>query len=90
MLVAVQSRAFARDVKRMRKRKKDPAKLRTVLTLLIERKPLPRQYLDHSLKGDWNGYRDLHIEPDWLLIYRVVGNELRLARTGTHADIFDQ
>lgn len=90
MLVAVQSSAFARDVKRMHKRNKDMAKLRTVLTLLIERKPLPRQYLDHPLKGDWKGYRDLHIEPDWLLIYRVVGNELRLARSGTHADIFDQ
>ena len=90
MLVAVQSSAFARDVKRAHKRNKDMAKLRTVLTLLIDRKPLPRQYLDHSLKGDWKGYRDLHIESDWLLIYRVVGNELRLARTGTHNDIFGQ
>lgn len=88
MLVAVQSGAVARDVKRKLKRNKDPAKLRTVLTLLIERKPLPRQYLDHPLKGDWKGHHDLHIEPDWLLIYRVVGNELRLARTGTHNDIF--
>lgn len=90
MLVAVQSSAFTRDVKRTHKRNKDMAKLRTVLTLLIERRPLPRQYLDHSLKGDWKGYRDLHIESDWLLIYRVVGNELRLARTGTHNDIFGQ
>ena len=89
MLVPVQSSAFARDVKRMRKRNKDLSKLRTVLALLIEQKPLPRQYLDHPLKGNWKSYRDLHIEPDWVLIYRVAANELRLARTGTHADIFD-
>ena len=89
MLVPVQSSAFARDVKRMRKRNKDMTKLRAVLTLLMEQKPLPRQYLDHPLKGDWKGYHDLHIEPDWVLIYRVAGDELRLARTGTHGDVFD-
>lgn len=89
MLISVQSGAFGRDVKRLRKRNKDMTKLRTVLTLLIEQKPLPRQYLDHPLKGNWKGYRDLHIEPDWLLIYRVVEGELRLARTGTHTDVFD-
>jgi len=66
------------------------AKLRTLLTLLIEQKPLPASYKDHPLKGDWNGYRDAHIEPDWLLIYRVVEEELQLARTGTHADLFDE
>lgn len=90
MLVPVQSNAFIRDVKRMRKRNKDMTKLRAVLTLLLEQRQLPRQYLDHPLKGDWKGYRDLHIEPDWLLIYRVAGNELRLARTGTHADVFER
>jgi mRNA interferase YafQ len=90
VLIPVQSGAFARDVRRMHKRNKDMSKLRTALTLLIERKPLPRPYLDHPLKGDWKGYRDLHIEPDWVLIYRVAGSELRLARTGTHSDVFDE
>lgn len=90
MLVPVESSAFARDVKRLRKRHKDMTKLRTVLTLLIEQKPLPRQYLDHPLRGDWKGYCDLHIEPDWVLIYRVAGSELRLARTGTHSDVFEE
>ncbi len=90
MLVPIQSSAFTRDVKRMHKRNKDMSKLRTVLALLIEQKPLPRLYLDHPLKRNWKGYRDLHIEPDWVLIYRVAGNELRLARTGTHADVFDE
>jgi mRNA interferase YafQ len=53
-------------------------------------KPLPADYNDHRLTGDWNGFHDLHIKPDWLLLYRVEGNELQLARTGTHADSFDE
>jgi len=63
-------------------------KLRTVLTLLIAQERLPPEYRDHALRGDWNGFRDLHIEPDWLLLYRVVDDELQLARTGSHADLF--
>ena len=90
MLTPIRSSQFKRDVKRAEKRGKDMGKLRTLLTLLIQGKPLPREYLDHPLKGDWKGFRDTHIEPDWLLIYRVVSNELHLARTGTHADIFDE
>ena len=43
-----------------------------------------------ALKGVWSGYRDAHLEPDWLLIYRVDGSDLRLARTGTHADLFKE
>jgi mRNA interferase YafQ len=42
------------------------------------------------LRGEWQGFRDLHIEPDWLLLYRVLGAEIYLARTGTHADLFDE
>jgi mRNA interferase YafQ len=45
---------------------------------------------DHPLKGSWKGYRDAHVEPDWLLIYRVTGDELHLVRTGSHADLFDE
>ena len=45
--------------------------------------------MDHPLSGEWNEYRDLHIEPDWLLIYRIDGDTLKLARTGTHDDIFE-
>ena len=88
MLTPVRSTQFKRDVKRVKKRGKDLSKLRMLLSLLIERKPLPAYYSDHPLKGNWRGYRDAHIEPDWLLLYRVVGNELHLARTGSHADLF--
>jgi mRNA interferase YafQ len=90
VLHPVQSSAFRRDVKRATKRGKDTNKLRVLLMLLIEEKPLPPVYKDHPLKGDWVGYRDAHIEPDWLLIYRVASGELQLARTGTHADLFEE
>ena len=88
MLTPVRSTQFKRDVRRVEKRGKDLSRLRSLLSLLIERKPLPAYYSDHPLKGNWKGYRDAHIEPDWLLLYRVVGNELHLARTGSHADLF--
>ena len=65
------------------------AKLRHVLQLLIDAEPLPPRLRDHPLKGVWKSYRDLHIEPDWLLIYRIFGDELHLARTGSHSDLFD-
>lgn len=84
----VRSGQFKRDVKAAEKRGKNMEKLRELLVLLIEGKPLPPEYLDHPLKGGWKGYRDSHIEPDWLLIYRVTDDNLHLVRTGAHADIF--
>jgi mRNA interferase YafQ len=80
---------FKRDVKRMEKRGKEMAKLREAIRLLIEGNPLPAQYKDHPLAGDWKHFRDCHIEPDWVLIYKVDGNDLYLVQTGTHADLFD-
>ena len=79
---------FQRDVKLARKRGKDMAKLREVLLLLIEASPLSPRCKDHPLAGDWKHYRDCHIEPDWLLIYKIDGDDLHLVRTGTHSDLF--
>lgn len=90
MLTPTFAGQFKRDVRKAEKRGKDLSKLRTLLGLLLEEKPLPERYRDHSLKGDWAGFRDAHIEPDWLLIYRVADDELQLARTGTHADLFEE
>jgi mRNA interferase YafQ len=53
-------------------------------------RPPPPGYRDHALKGDRAGYRDLHIEPDWLMLYRIKDRELQLMRTGTHADLFGE
>ena len=89
MLRIVPSGRFKRDAKRAAKRGKDLSKLTAVIDLLATQRTLPASYNDHPLRADWNGYRDLHIEPDWLLIYRVKGDELQLARTGTHSDLFD-
>lgn len=58
--------------------------------LLIEGKTLPAVYLDHPLKGGWRGYRDAHIEPDWLLIYEVTTEVVRFERTGRHTDLFGE
>ncbi len=63
-------------------------KLRELILLLVEEKPLQARYKDHTLSGTWKAYRDCHIEPDWLLIYKVESSSLYLARTGSHADIF--
>ncbi len=89
MLELAPSGRFKRDVKRAVKRGKDIGKLTAILDLLLTRLPLPASYNDHPLRGDWKGWRDLHVEPDWLLIYRVVGERLELAATGTHSDLFD-
>jgi len=58
--------------------------------LLIEGKTLPAVYLDQPLKGGWRGYRDAHIEPDWLLIYEVTTEVVRFERTGRHTDLFGE
>lgn len=84
----VESARFGKELERQRKRGKDLAKLRVVIEALVARRPLDARYRVHALVGDWAGYRDCHIEPDWLLIYKIIGDELRLARTGTHADLF--
>ena len=90
MLTPVWSGRFKRDVRRAQKRGKDMDKLKAVRSLLIEEQPLSAAYRDHPLKGEWKGFHDLHIEPDWLLLYRIDRGELQLARTGTHADFFDE
>jgi mRNA interferase YafQ len=81
---------FKRDVKQAQKRGRDIAKLKTLMNLLIQGSALPASYLDHPLKGNWRGYRDAHIEPDWLLIYKLDNDCLRFERTGRHSDLFDQ
>jgi mRNA interferase YafQ len=86
--IPIRGAQFRRDVKRAQKRGKDMAKLRELILLLIEGQLLPARYQDHSLGGEWNHHRDCHIEPDWLLIYKVSGDDLYLIRTGTHSDLF--
>ncbi len=88
MRTPVHTGQFRRDVRRAQKQGKDMSKMREVLTLLIAAEPLPERLRDHPLAGDWGGYRDCHIEADWLLLYKIDGQDLILARTGSHADLF--
>lgn len=88
MLKAKHGRKYLSDLRRLRENGKDTSKLDTLIDMLLEGKRLPECYRDHQLKGDLRNYRDAHIEPDWLLIYRVVGKHLLLMRTGTHEEVF--
>jgi mRNA interferase YafQ len=79
---------FRRDVKLAQKRGNDMSKLRETILLLAAGSTLPPHHKDHSLGGNWAHHRDCHIEPDWLLIYKVDEDDLYLVRTGTHSDLF--
>ncbi len=81
---------FRRDVKRAERRGKDLHQLRELLSILLAGDELPPSYKDHLLKVNWKAFRDAHIEPDWLLIYGVAGDELQFARTGSHSDLSDE
>ena len=83
-----QTNQFKKDIKRALKRGKSLAKLKAVVDLLLADKPLPAKNRDHALGGSWAGHRDCHIEPDWILIYKILDDEIRLERTGTHSDLF--
>lgn len=90
MLKIVASNRFRKDLRLAAKRKLNLDLLRQVVNTLAEEKPLDRQYRDHELTGDYAGFRECHIQPDWLLVYRVERQELELFlfRTGTHSDLF--
>lgn len=83
-----QTAQFKKDIKRQIKKGKDPKKVSRILQILLDGKPLPSRYKEHPLKGNWRGRRDCHVEPDWILIYRLSKDEIRLERTGTHSDLF--
>ena len=67
---------------------KELGKLKEVIELLVAGDTLPGNLRDNALTGDWKGWRDCHIEPDWLLIYKRLPEELVLGRTGSHSDLF--
>lgn len=63
---------------------------RVVMGRLIHRETLDPVFDDHPLRGEWIGHRECHLKPDWLLIYRIEGDEITFERTGTHSDLFDE
>ena len=88
MKTLVVTTQFKRDLKLCHRRHWDLSKLTAVMELLANGETLPPVHRDHPLLGKWIPKRECHIAPDWLLVYEVTPTELRLARTGTHADLF--
>ena len=84
------STAFKRDYKRNKHNKNLDSLLSNILKALTADKPLPVNNRDHSLSGNWQGYRECHVKPDLLLIYKKIDeNILWLARLGSHSELFD-
>ena len=81
---------FRKDLKLMVKRGLDQAQLSEVIKLLARGERLPEKYSDHALRGEYQGCRECHIQPDWLLVYEQDDKDLYLylIRTGTHSDLF--
>jgi len=88
MLTPERTTQFKRDLKMVLKSGKDPEKLKKIIVHLANQEPLPAYNRDHSLQGDYKDCRECHIEPDWLLIYMVAGDVLKLVRTGSHSNLF--
>lgn len=90
MLEIVPSNQFKKDLKLAKKRGYKMEHLRDVVNALAHGQTLNARYRDHGLTGNYSGFRECHVEPDWLLIYRISQNtlELFLFRTGTHSDLF--
>lgn len=88
MLKPVSTNQFKRDVKKAKQQGKNFSKLKEVIDQLIEEQAIAARYKDHPLAGNYKGYRECHIEPDWLLIYTVVDNRIFFERLGSHSELF--
>ena len=91
MLDLAYTAQFKKDVRRKKRQGADLSKLDRLITRLRKRETLEEKLRDHELSGNWRGHRECHIEPDWLLIYKIEKDELILTavRTGSHSDLFN-
>lgn len=91
MLKPQTTKQFEKDFRRMIKRGKDMKKIENVMRKLVNEEILDRRHRDHKLISDFEDFRECHIEPDWLLLYKInkKDNIIIFARTGSHADIFE-
>ena len=88
MFQPIYTNSFAKDIKLAQKRGKNIDKLKKIIELLVNKEPIPQKYRDHNLVGNFIGRRECHIEPDWLLLYKIDKDEIIFERTGTHSDLF--
>jgi mRNA interferase YafQ len=89
MLTPSYLRQFKKDLDQSIKRNKDISKLKNIISNLCQGLVLPAKNRNHKLRGNYEGYWECHVEPDWLLIYKKTETELILVRLGTHADLFE-
>lgn len=87
MLELVKTKEFEKDLKSLNKKHYDFSKLFLILELLRKQQFIPNKYRNHHLKGDLQGYQELHVEKDILLIYKIIDDKLLLSRLGTHNDL---
>ena len=90
MLFPIRTTQFKRDTKLAEKRGKSMSKLKFIMKKLTNEEILDSKYKDHKLGGDYVHHRECHVEPDWLLIYRITAKEIHFVRTGTHSDLLDK
>lgn len=88
MLTPKTSKQFRKDLKKSQKQGKDLSKLKRIMKKLAKNDPLAAKYRDHPLGGKYRGYRDCHVEPDWVLIYRINYPVIWFERIGTHSELF--
>ena len=90
MLTLVLTKKFKQDYKRAKKNGKNLKLLEEVVDLLLAEQTLPEKYKDHALTGNFSGFRECHIQPDWLLIYYIENKTLclTLSRTGSHSLLY--
>lgn len=91
MLTVKFTTQFKKDYKKAIKRGCDMKLLEFAITELANQRPLPERFRDHALGGEYEGFRECHIQPNWLLIYFIENDLLilTLARMGSHADLFE-
>ena len=88
MLTLRTTNRFDKELIQAVKTGKDIAKIREVIRKLVNREPLEKKYKDHKLKGKFKNRRECHVEPDWLLIYKIDGDTIFFERTGSHSELF--
>ena len=88
MLEVGYSTIFKRDLKRMRKRGANLENLKNIVMHIQKEKELPPKYKNHKLIGNYSDRWECHIQPDWLLIYKLFKDKVRFERTGSHSDLF--
>ena len=88
MLIVVYESQFKKDLKRAVKQNKNLNKLLEIIEALQHEKPLPPKSKNHKLKGTYIGYWECHVEPDWLLVYKLMPEKLILSRIASHSELF--